>query len=1668
MNKLIYVIVCILLGLVHVTFSLPPTELYCYQTFIMSKSGDKSVDPDPLADTVEKRTRTLTEKALQNYEDQKAVFTKKITTSWEKVNQYLTETVSDTSEVDALNTLENEMKKYFSLYDANVSQYIEYLSRVGTEDSLEQAQVFKTRLEQAQKLVFDFSSKLSVLIKSKKQDSGSVVSKHSSSSKKQDSGSVVSKHSSSSKKQKSGSVVSKRSSSSSKASSKLSNILTMKQAQLEAAKVRVKYAEQEAALKKERALIIEQHKVAEAARMRKQLELDADLDLLNQQKEVAAFDAETHFLEARTISISSDSQEFHSLAIEDPIDRVEKFLNDHDIKPVKQEVPNENQIPGETTDQHIPSAEKVHNISPVSPSAEKVHNISPVPPSAEKVHDISPVSPSADNVQNSHSVAGDLTKFLLRKDLVLSRLYVFNDKPECFGIWKSSFSEVVKEIGVTPSEETDLLIKWLGVDSKKHALSIKACNTSNPTKGLQKIWERLENRYGSPEIIHSAVVKKLNDFPRIGPKDNEKLFHLADILGEIESLKEDPKYDSILSYFDSSVGISPIVSKLPSNIQEKWKTRAYSFKNTHSVAYPRFWVFSSFIHEQAKMRNDPGLMYPQTCTSSEKPQAQSHTRTLISSKKTDIKKESKSESELDAPRCPMHKTKHSIHNCRGFKSLSFEDRRAFLKTNHLCFKCCSSADHNARECRQKIKCDDCGSDRHCTAMHIVKGRSDQSVHGGEEETSRKTISSKCTQVCGNKQQYSGKSCAKMVLVKIFHGSEPENVFKTYAILDEQSNRSLAKPALFSKLNISSEEYEYTLKTCADTVVKSGRRAQGCVIESLDGSTRYQLPALIECPMIPDNRDEIPTPQVAMHHPHLHDIASQIPILDEEADVLLLIGRDLIDAHHVLEQKTGSPGSPFAQRLGLGWVIIGEVCLGKVHQPDSVSVNITHLVSKHRASICQPCPNSIQVKEVPFSKSHDDLFTRTSHDDTLGPSVEDREFLRLMESEFCRHSSGHWIAPLPFKHSRPRLPNNRAQALHRAKILEKSFQKDTVKKQHFVQFMREILDSGHAEIAPPLEEGTECWYLPLFGVYHPKKPNQIRGVFDASARFDGVSLNDVLLTGPDLTNSLLGVLLRFRREPIAMTAESSRSIQKMFYCFLVDEKHRDFLRFFWYLDNNPDNKLVEYRMRVHVFGNSPSPAVASYGLLKTASISGNYGLDVQEFVSKDFYVDDGLTSSPSVESAVDLMSRAQEALKVNGNLRLHKIASNSKEVMCSFPPEDLAKDIGVLDLSKDSLPIQRSLGLSWDLQTDTFTFRVSSDIKPYTPRGVLSTVNSIYDPLGLVAPVVVTGKLLLRELIKEKPSWDFPLPETRRAEWETWRDSLILLEHLQIPRSYFGIPLRELSRRELHIFSDASEKAISASAYCAGFTSTGLQSKSLILGKAKVAPKSGHTIPRLELCAAVLATQVYEIICEQLSSFFEAVYFYTDSKVVLGYIQNQTRRFYTYVSNRVAKIHRVSNPSQWSYVRTEENPSDCATRPSGVQDFLDSTWLCGPSDAQLTKSDMSDTFPLVAPDDDVEIRPQVNTLSTSVKPKASLGSHRFERFSSWTRLISAIEILLHISQTFNGGTACSGWHMCRESKTISNKLKAEHLLIQTVQAEVFREEIFHLSSHFLFFEIFKYS
>ena len=157
--------------------------------------------------------------------------------------------------------------------------------------------------------------------------------------------------------------------------------------------------------------------------------------------------------------------------------------------------------------------------------------------------------------------------------------------------------------------------------------------------------------------------------------------------------------------------------------------------------------------------------------------------------------------------------------------------------------------------------------------------------------------------------------------------------------------------------------------------------------------------------------------------------------------------------------------------------------------------------------------------------------------------------------------------------------------------------------------------------------------------------------------------------------------------------------------MVRQDHRDYFRFFWHKNNNPEEEVIEYRMKVHLFGNTSSPAIETCALRKTALVGElEYGPDAREFVEKDFYVDDGLKSVPDREGAIDLLHRTKTML-ADANLRLHKIASNDPTVTQAFPVEDRASDLRNLDLHRDVVPIQRSLGVFWDPQADAFTFQV---------------------------------------------------------------------------------------------------------------------------------------------------------------------------------------------------------------------------------------------------------------------------------------------------------------------------------------------------------------------------
>ncbi|XP_056377073.1 uncharacterized protein LOC130273782 isoform X1 [Hyla sarda] len=1276
--------------------------------------------------------------------------------------------------------------------------------------------------------------------------------------------------------------------------------------------------------------------------------------------------------------------------------------------------------------------------------------------------------------------ATEVARFLMRREIVSAGLMKFDDRPENYWAWKSSFLSGTQDLDLTDREKLDLLVKWLGPESTEQAQRIRSVHVHDATAGLAMVWRRLEHCYGSPEVIEDALLKRIENYPRMTNKDNQKLRGFGDLLLEIEAAKSSG-YLPGLSYLDTARGVDPIIEKLPFNLQERWVTQASRYKKDHRVAFPPFAFLAEFIVDQAETRNDPSFAFLNKRTASSPKVEQKHPtpykehRATVSVRKTEVSPESAVNQEDSASKkveepdkiCLIHNKPHPLRKCRSFRSKTLEERKAYLKDNHICFRCCSSIQHLAKDCTKTIKCTECNSDKHLSALHPGPPPWKQEVpatqedHGGEQgESTTPAVTSKCTEICT--EQGRPRSCSKICLVKVYPAGFREKAIKMYTVLDEQSNRSLAKTEFFDLFGDKGSPTPYTLKTCSGVVETTGRRASNYIIESLDGKTKVTLPTLIECDEIPNDRSEIPTPEVARHHPHLVRISDQIPALDPDAAIILLLGRDILRVHKVREQYNGPHNAPFAQRLDLGWVIVGEVCLDGLHKPEKVNVYRTHLLQNGRTSCLCPCTNSLHIKERLVNPTHhrsiqrcmedlastgdtDELgckvFERTRDDDKLAPSVEDTLFLEIMDREVFRDKSGSWVAPLPFRSPRHRLPDNKVQAEKRFTSLQHMLQRKPNMKKHFQAFMQKIFDNDQAERAPPLQENQEHWYLPIFGVYHPQKPGQIRIVFDSSAKHKGISLNDVLLSGPDLNNTLLGVLIRFRKELVAVTAD----VQQMFYCFLVCEDHRDYLRFLWYADNDFNKEITEYRIKVHVFGNSPSPAVAIYNLRRAAQQGERHGQEATQFVMKNFYVDDGLASFSSNEEAINVLKSTREML-AESNIRLNKVASNSNRVMEEFPMEDRAKDLKDLDLGTESPPLQRSLGISWDLKTDSFTFRVSREEKPFTKRGVLSTVNSLYDPLGFVAPIIMQGKALLRQTTteQEQSDWDIPLPEEKEMQWKLWKDSLLELEQLNIPRPYVSVSLSATKRREICIFSDASTMAIASVAYLRVIDTEGQSHVGFLMGKSKLAPRPAHTVPRLELCAAV---EMADMITTELDIEIHAINFYTDSKIVLGYIHNASRRFYTYVANRVTRIRKSTSPEQWHHISTDKNPADHGTRLVPAAALKQTNWFVGPSflrKPETKETTQVETFELIEPDQDKEVRPQV-TVCRTIVTRDSLGAHRFERFSSWKSLTRAIGKLICLARS-----SCRATNTDQRSNGHREQTKVT--IIRCIQQEVFKEEI----------------
>ena len=394
------------------------------------------------------------------------------------------------------------------------------------------------------------------------------------------------------------------------------------------------------------------------------------------------------------------------------------------------------------------------------------------------------------------------------------------------------------------------------------------------------------------------------------------------------------------------------------------------------------------------------------------------------------------------------------------------------------------------------------------------------------------------------------------------------------------------------------------------------------------------------------------------------------------------------------------------------------------------------------------------------------------------------------------------------------------------------------------------------------------------------------------------------------------------------------------------------------------------------------------------------------------------------------------------------------------PEEYRKDgVKDKDLNLGILPDDKALGVKWNIQEDTLGFIIKMDDKPTTRRGLLAALSSVYDPLGLGAPFLLKGKLIIQRLCRNNLKWDEPIDDDTAQEWLKCRNNLMILDGKSIARCLKPENFGNVVSCTLHHFSDACESGYGRSSYIRLLNQRGQVHCTLLTGKSRVAPLKFASIPRLELTAATLYVKISKKLKNELDIHVDDEIFWTDSKVVLGYINSDVCLFKVFVANRVQQIRDHTSPKQWHYVESSSNPADDASRglDSKKKDqikrwFDDPSFLWSRKQCWLKKIQLQEVS-----DEDPEVRKVVKVNVSNIRSSSML-SRLQEITSSWIKMKRIMALIMVIKGVWlNRINKVSFLNQLNDSIDTEMIQKAQEKIFLLVQAESFANEIKQLRS-----------
>ncbi|XP_043279324.1 uncharacterized protein [Venturia canescens] len=843
--------------------------------------------------------------------------------------------------------------------------------------------------------------------------------------------------------------------------------------------------------------------------------------------------------------------------------------------------------------------------------------------------------------------------------------------------------------------------------------------------------------------------------------------------------------------------------------------------------------------------------------------------------------------------CLSCKQSHFILICPDYKGKDAAQRLRFIEQKNACVNCLGR--HKVAECKNPKVCNTC-SEKHHTTLH-------EALHRNEPAPRSAITSHVIGQV--DDQHAPVLLATARVLVKDKNGQE----HCIRALIDQGSEVSLATERLIQKLHLPRKRSNHVI--CGVGGLDAGRSRGKTTIEMHAKRFNRHLKAnVLILHEITTYSGQIKTLNSTWKH------VANLPLADPsffKSDTIdLLLGADVYSSIILRGLRKGSRLEPVAHETIFGWILTGIAGQNKNHSSTTTlhirqAEDLTHLVRKfweQEEISSNSITNEESQCEADFASSH------------------------------SRQKDGRYMVRLPLLQHPPDLSSSRKGAASALASTEKRFKGNAKFEALYREFMLTYEQMKHmSEVSPTESNPTDACYLPHHGVWRESSSTtKLRVVFNGSWRTStGKALNDYLNPGMNLLPALSDILLKWRKHQFVIAAD----IEKMYRQILVHPDDRPRQRILWRHDSSQEIK--EYQLNTVTYGLACAPFLALRCIKQLADDEQNNFPRGSRALRDAIYVDDILTGADNI---TELAALKQELIGIckAGGFPLRKWVSNSAELLEAIPPQERANAASLQWMPNES--IHQTLGLKWDPVDDSFAYTVKiSDQDNPTKRSILSATAQLFDPLGWITPVTTRAKITIQSTWLLNVQWDDHLPATLTQDWKAFYAQWPNLANIRISRPLWD---RNATDLEIHGFSDASERAYAAVVYIRTTSTTGDPKITLVAAKSKVAPLKQVSLPRLELCGAQLLVKLVHHTKTTLNQEVK-IHLWTDSTIVLGWIQGHPTRWTTYVANRVSEIQIQLPEASWHHISGKENPADCASRGISPSELLQHPlWWTGPA------------------------------------------------------------------------------------------------------------------------------